>query len=412
MTRLRRTRVLMCTDQLAVGGAERVAVDIANTLDRGTHEVHFCATRAGGPLVERLRDDVEVRVLGRTATWDLRRLVQFGAWVRGAGIDVIHSHGRGTMRFVALARALRLVECRHVFHDHYNWLHVDRRARPSLRVPLRSVDAYMGVDGRLCEWARSSVGIDPGRVHLVRSGVDLSRFDAVEPVDLRALVGAPADALVLVMVGNLRPQKDHPTLVRALAALAPEERDRLCVAVVGSTTSDPTYHHDLLAMVERLGVGGSFHLLGARDDAPALIAAADAGVATSKDETGPLVVLEYMASGLPFLATDTGEISRAVRDLGVGWVTPPRDAGALADALRELLATPPEQRLAMGRRGHEEAVARFSQADVTRRVEAIYQGVLGLRGATRSGPRGIGRVFPAVGAPEPAVGRTPRWRGE
>lgn len=380
MSRLRRTRVLMCTDSLAVGGAERVAVDLANTLDRDTHEVLFCATRAGGPLVESLRPDVEVLVLGRRATWDLPKLARFARWAREHEVDVVHSHGRGTLRFVALAQALRLLPARHVFHDHYNWLHVDRRAGRSLAVPLRAADAYLGVDSRLCAWARQTAGVDPARVHLVRSGVDLGRFARVEPTDLRAEVAAPDDAVVLVMVGNLRAQKDHPTLLRALHALGPDERARLHVAVVGSTTADPQYTEDCRAMVERLGVGGAVTFLGGRADAPALLAGADLGVATSKNETGPLVVLEYMAAGLPFVATDTGEIAHSVRDLGVGWVVPPRDAGALAEALRAVLALSPEERRAMGRRARDEARRRFDQADVTRRVERIYRAVLGLGG--------------------------------
>lgn len=380
MTRLHRIRVLMCTDSLAVGGAERVAVDLANTLDRDRHDVTFCATRAGGPLGALLSADVEALVLGRAATWDLPKLVRFAGWVREREIDIIHTHGRGTMRFVTLARALGRIRSRHVFHDHYNWLHVDRRAGPALARPLQAVDAYLGVDSRLCAWARDTAGVDPGRIHLVRSGVDLTRFASVRPTDLRREIGAADDAVLLVMVGNLRPQKDHPTLFRALHLLTPEERDRIRVAVIGSTSVDPDYHAGCVAMIDRLEVGDVVHLLGSRDDAPALIAGADAGLATSKNETGPLVVLEYMAGGLPFLATDTGEIAHAVRDLGVGWVTPPRDAGALAAALRELLALSPEARRRMGRRARAEVAAHFDQRDVTRRVESHYRAVLGLGG--------------------------------
>ena len=80
--------------------------------------------------------------------------------MRERDIDVVHTHGRGTMRFVTLARALGLSAAGHVFHDHYNWLHVDRRAGPALALPLRAVDAYLGVDSRLCAWAETA---RPGR---------------------------------------------------------------------------------------------------------------------------------------------------------------------------------------------------------------------------------------------------------
>ncbi|MBS1838361.1 MAG: glycosyltransferase, partial [Actinobacteria bacterium] len=107
---LRKIRVLIVTDSLQLGGAEQVAVDVANSLDRDVHEVFFCATREDGLLRAGLSDDVEVMILGRRATWDLPKLYDFGRYTRQHQIDIIHSHGRGTMRFIALARMLGLVD--------------------------------------------------------------------------------------------------------------------------------------------------------------------------------------------------------------------------------------------------------------------------------------------------------------
>lgn len=387
----RRTRVLAVNDSLNVGGAERVAVDIANTLDRDRFEVSFCSTRVGGPLEERLAPDVDLTVLGRAATWDLRKLVEFGRLVRDRGIDVVHSHGRGTMKFVALTRALGLVDVPHVFHDHFGWLHIDRGASWGLRAALeREVDAYLGVDERLCEWARTTVGVDPGRVHLLRSGVDLERFRDVAPADLRAEFDLPAESVVMVMAANFRPQKDHPTLFRALAELPAAERERLRLVIVGSTNADPEYHAGCMDMLERLGLQHLVRIAGPRDDVAAVLAGADAAVLSSKNETGPLVVLEYMASALPFVATETGEIARAVRGLDVGFLPAPRDHHEVADALAALLAMTPEERRAMGRRGRHLAETDFSQERTTRQVEAVYDQVLATaasRAAAATGAR-------------------------
>jgi glycosyltransferase involved in cell wall biosynthesis len=372
-----RHNVMMVTDTLEVGGAEQVAVDVANTLDRSRFEVHFCASRFGGPLEANLRDDVDVTILGRSATWDLRKLLAFGRLVRNRRIDVLHSHGRGTMRFVALCKVLGLVSARHVFHDHFGRMHLDRSAGPLLELPLhRGVDQYIGVDSRLCRWAVDTVGLPEGSVHLVRSGVDVERFDHVEPVDLRTAFDLGDVDLAMVMVANFRPQKDHPTLFRALAELPEEDRERLRVVIAGSTTADPAYFDACMAMLDRLGISHLIRAVGVRDDAPALLAGADAGVFSSKNESGPLVLLEYMASGLPFVATETGEIAHAVRDAGVGLLTEPRDHLALAGALSDLLDMSTERRHAMGARGRELASGEFSQRSVTRRVESIYDRLL------------------------------------
>lgn len=377
MSILRRTRVLAVTDSLEVGGAERVAVDIANSLDRDQFEALVCATRCDGPLRDMLLPDVEVAIIGRRATWDLAGMARFAHWVRARDIDVVHTHGRGTMKFVALCRRAGLLDTPHVFHDHYGHLHLDRQTTASMRSALRTgVDVYLGVDSRLCDWARTSAGLPPGRVHLARSGVDLSRFEGVEPVDLREEFGLPGVEVVLVMVANYRQQKDHPTVFRALAALPPDVRRRLAVVTIGSTTSEPGYFDRCWDMASELGVTDSIRVAGARSDARRLLAGADAGLLASKNETGPLVVLEYMASRLPFIATDTGEITRAVRGLPIGYTPAPRDPIELADAMADLLALGADERQAMGRRGRAVAEDVFDQRRVTRQIEQIYHQLL------------------------------------
>jgi glycosyltransferase involved in cell wall biosynthesis len=376
----RPTNVLMVNDSLAAGGAERVAVDLANSLDPRTHRVRFCSTRTGGPLASDLHAEIDLHVLGRTSTWDLRRLVAFGQLVNRCEIDVIHTHGRGTMKFVALARALRLVRSKHVFHDHFAAGALQQSAGLDLRVPMQHhVDAYLGVDARLCAWACDTAGMDPEHTFLLRSGVDLTRFSSAEPIDLRSRFGLDPDRFVVAKIANFRPQKDHPTLFRAITELPDDIRKRLTVVLVGSTTADASYYASCMGMAAQLGIEDCIEVFGESDDTPGVLAGADAALLSSKNETGPLVVLEYMASGLPFVATDTGEITHAVRDLGVGFVPTPRDHRALADALTALVRMSPEERTAMGRRGRQVAEDTFDQRLVTRSVEQVYEVLLGQR---------------------------------
>ena len=85
-----------------------------------------------------------------------------------------------------------------------------------------------------------------------------------------------------------------------------------------------------------------------------------------------------MASRLPFVATETGEIAHAVKDEGVGILTEPRDYLALADGLAALLDMTAEERAAMGERGRQLVIEEFEQQVVVRQVEAIYDHLFGL----------------------------------
>jgi len=391
----RPTNVLSVTDTLDSGGAERVGVDIANSLDRDRHRVFFCATREDGPLHDRLRPDVTVEILGRRATWDLAPLYRFARFVRANEIDVVHTHGRGSMKFMALCRRAGLLTTAHVFHDHYGRLHLDRRASAGMRNALRlGVDEYLGVDSRLCSWARDTAGVPAAHVHLARSGVDLGRFDNIEPLDLRAAFDLAGREIVLVMIANFRQQKDHPTVFRALAELPESLRSRLGIVIVGSTSAEADFYQRCMQMVDDLGVADQVRVAGARDDTLALLAGADGALLASKNETGPLVVLEYMASGLPFVATDTGEITRAVRGQGVGYTPAPRDPQEVAQALADLIELGHDGRAAMGRRGRQMAEKTFDQHVVTRRIERIYHNLL--VGPATAPAMHAGREFPAA----------------
>jgi glycosyltransferase involved in cell wall biosynthesis len=105
---------------------------------------------------------------------------------------------------------------------------------------------------------------------------------------------------------------------------------------------------------------------------PAEFAAADVFCLPSWWEAMPLSVLEAMATGLPVVATDVGDVGRSVVDGVTGRVVPVRDPEALADALEPLL-TDPELRRRMGKAGLERVCEMFSSEVTADRVSAVYE---------------------------------------
>jgi len=361
-------------DTLRVGGRERLAVELANLMDPAEFEVSICATREGGPMAAVARRHVPVVVLGRRATWDPAGLARFGRLVRERGVDVLHSHGSGPARLAGLCRASRFAPARHLMHDHTG----DRGGDgdPLLRLAARAgVDAVIGVSEPNCRWAETALRLPPGRVHRLPHGVDVDRFRKPPPIHRAEL--APADGRLLVaMVAGFSPAKDHPTLLRALSAA--RHRDRLHVLLVGPRfDSHAGYHDRCLALVDELGLGGQVTWLGPRTDVPAVLAAVDAGVLTSRYESGPLALAEYLAAGLPYVVTATGEVTEAVRGTETGFVVPPGDAVQVAAALDRLVDLPPEGRALLGARGRALAEKRFDLRGAAGPLAAIYRALAG-----------------------------------
>jgi glycosyltransferase involved in cell wall biosynthesis len=176
---------------------------------------------------------------------------------------------------------------------------------------------------------------------------------------------APADEFLWLAVGRLIWKKDYPAMLRAMAR---QGGGVLLVAGAGPLESE------LRSLAGELGVDARF--LGARDDIPELMNAADGLVLSSLTEGLPLVLLEAAAAGLPAVTTSAGGAAEAVLDGRTGWVVPSGDVGALAAVMARLRALAPVERATMGRAARAHAEARFDLRVVTGEWERLYQDLL------------------------------------
>ena len=124
--------------------------------------------------------------------------------------------------------------------------------------------------------------------------------------------------------------------------------------------------------VEELGLRRKFLFLGRRDEIPGILACCHVAVLPSKAEGLPNAVLEYLAAGLPTIASKVGGNAEIIEDGVTGLLIPPRDPVALAAAVSRLL-TDPDFGTALGRAGREMILSRFSMAQAVRRTELFYQ---------------------------------------
>lgn len=284
------------------------------------------------------------------------------------GVDLVHAHGlKAGWLAASLRRRPPLVVTAHnvVLPTSAGSALL---ARLEAALPSRC-DALVVVSG---EMARRLSGVDgAGRISVVAPVAPAPRPVAAV-ADVRASLGvAPAQPLVM-SVGRLHPQKDHAGLLRAVSLLVEAYPD-VRVAIVGSGPAGD----EVAREVERLGLGRTVVLAGARPGAD-VIAAADVVTLSSRWEGWPLVVAEAMQLGRPLVATAVGGIPEMIVDGETGWLVPPGVPSALASALSEALGDREEA----GRRAwaaEADFRRRFAPGALVEAVEHVYRDLLGPR---------------------------------
>ena len=244
----------------------------------------------------------------------------------------------------------------------YRTLVQERTARALLAASLRTAGLVVAVSEQVASSARALAG-DVVNVHVVPNGVDARRF-ALGRADRRE-----RDGFVVGFVGTLKPWHGLSTLVDAFARLVAGGITDARLMVVGDGPERQNIVERMASrnLSDRLTITGAV----AHDDVPALLRTMDVAVAPypalGNFYFSPLKITEYMAAGLPVVASAIGQVSAIVRHDRTGLLVPPGDATSLASAL-ERLHSDPLLRRRLGEEARSFASARCTWAQALDRI--------------------------------------------
>lgn len=321
-----------------MGGAESLAYEFVQRLDPDRFKRYLCTTRRPEPIfLERAAEDerelersgVGVLRLDRRSSWSVLPWGRLYRLLAAERIDIVHAHmPRASVPGSVLARIARVPVV--VSHEHGSWLD-GKRVRPFLdrHVVARLSTTMLAVS----EWDRQQLieheGIPPGRILVLPNGIAPPPEGGGRGL---ADLDVPPGTAVVGSVGRLFEVKGYDYLIRAVALLKARGRSLRCVLL-----GDGPEEQRLKRLIADLGVGEEVRLMGHRQDVAEIVRALDVAVLPSRAEGSPLVVLEYMALAAPIVATAVGGVPELIDDGVHGLLIPPRDPGALAQAIDQLL---------------------------------------------------------------------------
>lgn len=198
------------------------------------------------------------------------------------------------------------------------------------------------------------------KVHLIRNGIDVARYALPPAPDaIPGLRRSPGKLLVGTLAG-LRPVKNIPRLVRAVAA----HKDRLQLVVVGEGPE----HDAILAEAARQGMG-DIHMAGFMDRPWRFVGLFDMFALSSDSEQFPISLVEAMAAGVPVASMDVGDVANMVATANQPYVV--ADEAGLADALGALAADA-DLRATLGAANRERVTRDYAEKTMVAAYAALY----------------------------------------
>lgn len=279
-------RILHIIDKLNTGGAEKVFIDITHLLAEKGVAVDALLFDATGDMTPQLDSRLKVHVLNRTnkyavsKMWELHRIC--------SGYDIVHAHMRHVYQYVRLVQFLFNGGYKLVIHDHYG---IDKTIPLSLKYIFRP-RYYIGVCTALTEWAKTDVGLNAGNVYLLRN--------TIIPKAIAGTSGSHTRKAM--MVANISRVKNIEFAIRLFKKMDWE------LDIYGNSR-DPVYYNELLQLI---GDNNKIRIINNVTDFSGLYNRYSLAIHSSRSESGPLVLLEYLVQGLPFITYKTGEVAEVI----------------------------------------------------------------------------------------------------
>lgn len=342
--------VMQLTPNLDIGGAQETVKTIAKYLPRKNIDVVVCSFRDGvlGDEIEALGVPVEILPDRKHSALDLplfltemyRRRQDLIRIIDRYDVGVVQTQGLGSLDYLAMTLASRTrvwwtiqnasFQLRREHLPRFGQLLWAKRLMHRLlyRLGQSMVEGVIAVSDETAESYRRYVG-GKAAIAIVPNAVDIEKYPAnIDRAMTRRALGLEPDDTVAIVVATFKGQKGHKHLVQAVEKIA-TSLPGLRILLVG----DGELREEIEVLVDSRGVGHQFRFLGSRRDVPVLLAASDLFILPSLWEGLSVALLEAMSTGIPVVATDVSGTRELIIEGETGFLVPPGDPDALADAI-------------------------------------------------------------------------------
>lgn len=304
----------------------------------------------------------------------LRGVRALRSLIRQESFDIIHVNGSVDHRYVMLATLAagnwrpRIVFTKHNDLPAHTFGNMIRARLATDRVICVSASTRDQLQGSSYE----------GRgLQVIRNGVDTEHYapwgdeETTQARNKWFSSPPPRDAILIGSNAGVAPHKGWLDMVKAVASLPPERRDRIHILLAGQPFSKQD-----IADIAAQGMTDRVIHAGLLSDVRPLVAAFDIGFVLSyRVETISFACREMMSMGKPVIVTDTGGLTENITAHQDGWIVPVRNPSAIAEALNDIMSTPSTLTRA-AHAARAKSVAEFGLSKFAQSTEQLYRETL------------------------------------
>lgn len=362
------------------GGAERVVLNIAESIDRSRFDLIIGAFinvhHSKNEFIARIKEkNIPFKIFWLKRTVDLDNILRLVKLIRTRNVHIVHTHGYRSDIIGLLAARM---SSRPIIATIHGFVPINSRLRFYGRadlIALRFFDRILPVSDHIGE-SLGRAGISRDRIMTVRNAVDVDNAtDTGEyGFNSRRLSLKPGRDVTIGLVGRLSPEKNVPGFLDVARRLA-GKYDRLKFVVVG----DGPERSWLEGLTMRLKLDGRVRFTGFVDEMERVYAALDMLVISSSTEGIPLTALEAMRHGIPVISTRVGGIPEIIENGVNGLVVDAGDMEALGNAVESLVIDRTKY-LSISQNARDRVSREFNRSSWIQTIQNCYTSLLNQRG--------------------------------
>ncbi len=328
-------RLMQITHDLAIGGLQKVVVNLCRAIDKNRFHIIVLCLRALGPLTEEIEQlGIKVILLPQKKTGtDYFSFLKVAHILRKERIQVIHTHNTQPLIDSTLAVILSCGGQRIIHTDHARQFPDKKRYMFAEWFSSHFVYKIVGVSEQTTENLYKYEKMSLKKLVTIENGIDGSRFliDIDRQVKRKAL-GIRCDGQVIGIISRLEEVKGITYLLQAISEITMAFPD-LTLLIVG----DGSEMKNLKSETKKLNIEQNVVFSGPRNDIPEIFQILDIYLLPSLSEGLPIGLLEAMASGCPVIASNVGGIPRVIINNDSGILVEPGNPQELASSVIRLL---------------------------------------------------------------------------